>query len=352
MKFFLLNNKNRYMHTSSGLRFKNRTVKRTSPRFVSGSMTVETAIVLPLFLFFFINLLSSIEMIRLHGNIAMALHDSGSRLSYYGAFLTAPVKDMGKTGHGKIDDGNSPDEQLKNAENKKSEDNLVKSILKEIGDLSVSYIYVKNEMIDYLSEDYLDSSPIQGGADGLCFFESEILSEDDTVDIGVTYEVSPPIEIGKFFSFRMSNRYYAHLWNGYDVSGKEAGAEEDNQWVYITKDSEVYHLTTECTHLSLSVRPAPLANLKNERNTDGGKYSRCFICARGNAPDVIYLCDEGDKYHYSRECFTLKREYSAVKLKEVENTHRPCSRCGGKETSEYNTSEDHHGILTYYDVGA
>ena len=50
---------------------------------VPASMTVEAAIVLPLFLFFFLNLMSSIEMIRLHGNLQLALWETGNRMTVY-----------------------------------------------------------------------------------------------------------------------------------------------------------------------------------------------------------------------------------------------------------------------------
>ena len=51
----------------------------------SGSMTVEAAVVLPLFLFFFLNLGSAMEMIRLHSNLQLALLQVGNRLSVYGS---------------------------------------------------------------------------------------------------------------------------------------------------------------------------------------------------------------------------------------------------------------------------
>ena len=82
-------------HLSSGI------VRGALSRIVHGSMTVEAAVVLPLFFIFFINLSGAIEMIRLHGNISMALWDTGSDLGFYGALLTDPVKGMGKTGHKK-----------------------------------------------------------------------------------------------------------------------------------------------------------------------------------------------------------------------------------------------------------
>ena len=299
-------------------------VKRTLPRFIKGSMTVEAAVVLPLFLFFFISLSSSVEMIRLHGNMSLALMETGNKISYYGAFLKSPVKEMGMTGHIR-----GSEEEEKSNEKEGQESDPGRSLLEEIGDLTVSYAYVRNRIIEYLGSDYLDHSPIDGGSKGLSFFESEIFTDDDCVDIGVTYRVSPMIKFGDLFSFRMANRYYAHLWNGYDVN-PEKKTENEDETVYITKDSEVYHTSVACTYLRLSVRPASYSGLDFERNSSGGRYTRCLICARGEPPFIVYLCDEGDKYHYSKNCYTLKRSYEEVKLRDVAYTHRPCSRCGGK----------------------
>ena len=51
-------------------------------------MTVEAAILLPVFLFFFLNLLSFLEILRLHGKIEMGLWDVGSDLCLYSYAFT------------------------------------------------------------------------------------------------------------------------------------------------------------------------------------------------------------------------------------------------------------------------
>ena len=320
-------------------------VKRTLSRSVRASMTVETSIVMPLFLIFFINLSSAIEMIRLHGNMTTVLWNTGSDLAFYGALITEPVKEMGKTGHKSVDKEEevegSPSEEEKLNEEEKS---LGREIMKELGDLVVSYAYIKNRIIDYLGADYLENSPIRGGSDGLCMIESEIFTDEDIVDIGVTYSVSPPIDIGGLMSFRMSNRYYAHLWNGYRV-GKKEDEEEKDITVYVTKDSEVYHTSPRCTYLKLAIRPSTMSALSYERNADGSRYRRCLLCTWDDPPDTIYLCDEGEKYHFSRNCYALKRSYSAVKLSTVINTHRACSRCGGFHGFGKLDIGDKHGDL-------
>ena len=301
-------------------------IKRTFLHPITGSMTVETAMVLPLFLIFFVNLASSIEMIRLHSNISFALWDTGKKISYYGSFLSEPLKSLDKTGHNTSRD--EEDDGMKTEEEK----NTAETLTGELGDLVVSYTYIKNKVVEKLGNDYLESSPISGD---ISFWESDLF-KDDIVDITMTYKVSPPIMPEDLISFRMFNRYYAHLWNGYDVSGEGKDKEED-RIVYITKDSEVYHTNVNCTYLKLSVRPAAYSSLGEERNSDGGRYGRCLICGWGAAPSVVYICDEGGKYHYSRNCFSLRRSYTAVSLRSVRNTHRPCSRCGGS-----------HAILTFH----
>lgn len=315
-------------------------IKKALLHSVKGSMTVETSIVLPLFLILFVNLASSIEMIRLHSNLSYALWDTGKKISYYGSFLSDPLKGLDKTGHNKDETGKT---ELKTGEEKETADNLAG----EISDLVVSYTYIKNKIAGKLGNDYLERSPMTGG---ISFWESDLF-KDDIVDITMTYKVCPPIMPEELISFRMFNRYYAHMWNGYNVSGK-GREEEKDRIVYITKDSEVYHTNVNCTYLKLSVRPAAYTSLKDERNADGGKYGRCLICSLGAPPSVVYICDEGGKYHYSRNCFTLRRNYSAVSLRSVINTHRPCSRCGGTHALLDLHIEDWNHFIAYSGIGA
>lgn len=317
-------------------------IKKASSLSVGGSMTVEAAVVLPLFMVFFINLSCSVEMIRLHSNIDVALWNIGNDLTVYGALTTENMRELEKTGHpsdqtnketydyGATD--NIEDiwaEDYEKTEVAKKEENTGNTIVQEIADLVVSYTYIKNKIVEYLDDDYLNSSPLVNGTDSLQFYDSDIFTSNDTVVIVATYQVEPLINLDDFIRMRMSNSYYAHLWNGYNVGGV---AEDDNQskTVYVTENSQVYHTSVSCTYLMLSVRITSYDNLSEERNNEGGRYSQCLLCAGSGAPAFVYLCDEGSKYHYSRKCSALKRSYKAVSLASVVNTHRPCSRCGSE----------------------
>lgn len=334
--------------TRNKIHKKNRisSIKKASWFFIRGSMTVEATVVLPLFLFFFINLSASIEMIRLHSNMSLALWNIGNDFSIYGALTTDCMRNLGTTGHNGEDSGagnaigseeysgelwsgsNNTSYASNNTEVAVRENNVGTTIVQELGDLVVSYTYIKNRIIEYLGDDYLNNSPLAEGADSIQFFDSEIFTSNDTIVIITTYQVKPLIDLGDSFTMRMSNTYYSHLWNGYNVEGNSS-EDQTSRIVYITEDSEVYHTSTSCTYLRLAVRLCEYGLLGNERNRDGGRYYPCMFCVRSGHPAYVYLCDDGSKYHYSRNCLGLRRRFSVVSLSSVQDTHRPCSRCGG-----------------------
>ncbi len=264
-------------------------------RFCEASMTVEAAVVLPLFLIFFLALGSAMEMIRLHNNLEFALCDIGNRMSVYGYALTVPAKE----------------------EEQKEENGW----LSEIRDVAFSYAYVKKEIKDYLGEPYLEASPIVNGASGLDFWESEIWDGGEHFEILVTYKVAPFGKMAGVKGFRMANRYYGHLWNGYQIP---TGV------VYITENGVVYHEDEMCTHLFLSVRQVSLQEAYKSRNSKGEKYSPCEYCERIDVKEWVYITENGNRIHYKRDCTGLKRTIYEVSRDEVKE-YTPCNRCVKKQ---------------------
>lgn len=273
-------------------------------RKLHGGMTVEAAVALPVFLFFLLNLGCAIEMIRLHGNLQMALWETGHRLAVYGYAL---------------DD----EETLRSME---AEDG--NSWWRGMAGIAFSYTYIKNQIVDYLGEKYLETSPLSRGTEGLQFWESEVLHHNDEMEIVLTYGVSPWCSLAGFLPFRMANRYYAHIWNGYDIVGGSGGNEEELITVYVTETGKVYHMDRNCTHLCLSIREIAAGTEGSYRNENGGKYSECEKCRGETMAGVLYITREGDSFHYSRACSGLKRTVAAILLKDADG-YRPCSRCSG-----------------------
>lgn len=253
---------------------------------VAGSMTAEAAIVLPLFLFFFLNLGSAMEIIRLHNNLQLALWETGSRLAVYG--------------HA-VDSGN------------------------KITGIVLTYTYVKAQIVDYLGEEYLEASPLSYGAEGLQFWESDIWKADGTFEVVLTYGVSPLSSMAGFRSFRMANRYCGHLWTGYRIPGTSGGIQE--RYVYITETGQVYHTNAGCTHLALSISQVSYGEVPGSRNKQGERYEPCEKCSKWGCRGSVYITEEGDCYHFEKECPGLKRTVLFVPISEVAN-RRLCQRCG------------------------
>ena len=120
-------------------------IKRISLRMllkktIKASMTVETAMVLPLFCFFMIHMGSAIEMIRLHGNIEVALWNAGRQVGIYEDLLSGEE---------------SSDDSEKEGWNGKLEAAVL------------SYTYIKNQIASQLGEEYLEQAPLENGIEGL-----------------------------------------------------------------------------------------------------------------------------------------------------------------------------------------
>jgi len=276
----------------------------------AGSMTVEAAVVLPLFLFFFLNLGSAVEMVRLHSNLQLALWQAGNRLAVYGHILESIGEEDTAAGVETV----SAEEQIR----------LLDDIWSDVAGVALSYIYVKDRVEDYLGEEYLDASPLKRGVDSLQFPESSISRSEDCFEIVMTYQVAPLGSLSGFWPFRMANKYYGHFWNGYAV-GAAGNAEE---YVYVTENGQVYHEDRECTHLMLSTKQVSLWEARDAKNQEGEKYRACEACCEGLTFGQVYITEQGDCYHYRKSCLGLKRTVYKITISQAEE-YRACSRCVG-----------------------
>ena len=259
-------------------------ISRFSPfRGVKGSMTVEASMVLPLFLFFFLQMVGFMEMLRLHGNLQYGLWQAGKTLMLYGA---AP------------------------------------QMAEVIPEAAVSYVYVGGVLSGLLGSEYLENSPLTHGRLGINFLESDILTETGEIDLTITYQVSPKGRLLPFPYTRLANRFWGRAWTGYEIAGGEESAV-----AYVTEYGEVWHSTRECTYLLLSVREVASVGLDGYENVWGRSYVRCSFCTDGAMPGRVYVTEDGDCFHYKRNCLGLTRHIKSISQEKKEK-YRPCSRCG------------------------
>ncbi len=244
-----------------------------------GSLTIEAALVLPLFLFSMLALLSLLSLLLFSVRMQETLHQQ--------------TKYLAQQAYEKW----------------------------ETDDIAVQEAIVKD-----LEELRMKTPPIKDGMAGLNFAETD-LSDREFVKLAVSYEARLPYDLFHLFGYRFYQGGLMHTWIGYEkgIDGrKQIHAEE---YVYITKDSEVYHRDRECSHIRLSIREASAEEIDGLRNSSGGKYYSCEICHSSIGEVPLYITEDGDKYHNSLSCSGLKRTVTAIPISEV-GSRRPCSRCG------------------------
>ena len=124
-----------------------------------------------------------------------------------------------------------------------------------------------------------------------------------------------------------------HAWTGRsdeDAADYDTGSTND-PLVYVTEYQSVYHTSSLCTHLHLSIRQVAAGSLGSLRNSSGGRYHACEKCVgSGSSGSTVYITDQGDKYHNSLDCSGLTRSVQLVALSKVSDLHQ-CSRCAALE---------------------
>lgn len=186
-------------------------------------------------------------------------------------------------------------------------------------DKTISLPEVRDELADSLSdEDYLF---IENGNEGIDVSGS-MIDDPEYIYISVSCRLIPLTGSFGIIGVPFRRNCLAHIWCGY-----ENGFFPDGEYVYITDDSEVYHRDRECSHLRLTVNTATYDELPALRNNDGSRYRPCEFCKSYPSDGTIYVTPEGTKYHKSLTCSGLKRTVRAIRITET-GDRRPCSRCG------------------------
>jgi hypothetical protein len=275
---------------------KNIYSERVSP-FISfhASLTIEAALVLPIFIFAICFMMYFTEIVRVQAEIGNELYKQSKNLSIY-AYVYDRAQSNGIIASGKIED-------------------LVSGAL--------SNLYVKSKIKQELGDDYLDNNNIKSG---ISLILSSYMQEEDVIDILAIYKISIPCNFFQLNKIPVFQRARIRAWTGYEST---KNTKEQEEMVYITQNGTVYHKDPSCTHIHLSITEVSSSHVKDHRNSDGGKYYECELCGEEPNNGTVYITDTGDRYHNSRECSGLKRGVMAVPISQV-GGRSPCSRCGNE----------------------
>ena len=248
-----------------------------------GSLTIETALVLPLFLFGVFLLLSLLTSLQFTIAMESALRTEAKRLS----------------------------EQVYEPE----------------GQALLNEACVRRDITEALSESFT-RLPVRGGAEGIDYSGS-LLNNREIIILRAEYEWQLPFDLMGMFAQRAVNSCTQHTWIGYETGlyGLNKDGEEE---VYVARNGRVYHRNINCSHIKLKIYPTTGGEVDSLRNNNGGKYYPCEHCHAKKSDPRLYVAENGDRYHNSLSCSGLKRTIEVIPLSEaLSRGLGACKRCGG-----------------------
>ena len=162
---------------------------------------------------------------------------------------------------------------------------------------------------------------IEGGLLGLNFGKTEI--DDTYICLECKYKL---VSITPMFSdtlFRIHEKVRVRRYIGWNPK-----MEEDETYVYVTRNGKAYHLSEKCPYLKLSIQEVPRSSIKGRRAKDGSKYKKCSCVKKGMT--VVYITDYGNQFHGDLNCTDLRRHIRRIPIKEAEKDYHSCPKCGGR----------------------
>lgn len=252
---------------------------------ISGGLTIEAALVLPIFLFAVFLLLTPFQVMNQHRIVQSALEKTNQELSQYGYL----IQFMEQTDLGVLE----------------------KSAV-------LSYTYAN--LMPYLDQKICTNISLD---------QSEILADGETIDLVLSYRIRILVPLLGTHSLEQVNRSRRRIWsgstNGIGYHKNEETA--DQTMVYVGKGSTRYHKSRECHYLSNQLQTVSINTIDEQRNKNGGKYQACSVCG-GQSAGVVFIMPSGRHYHSNSQCAAIVATVRQVPLTQVEHLGA-CSYCSG-----------------------
>ncbi len=245
---------------------------------LNASMSVEAAVVVPLFLVFILGMASFLIMFGNHTEIQNGMRQAAETLTRRAYYLERT----------------------------------------EAESIGINPITVKSEIKKNMQNEE-DISAAYSTYD----------AESGILDMIVNYDYKIPFLPDKSNTLNNCQRLRCRAWIGSDMKeGISSGSKDSKNIVYVTETGTVYHKTKSCPYLDLSIHTAGSDEIADLRNESGAKYYGCPLCAKSGKPNSnVYITDYGTSWHNTISCSGLKRKIREVDIEDVGNL-KPCSKCG------------------------
>ncbi len=258
-------------------------------------LTVEAALILPIFLFAVLFFLYFFQLLYLQDSVQSGITEAGKFIARY--------------------------QQLTGVE--------------KLSDVT-KLVILKERFYEYLDEESINENCILGGIYGISLGTSKIDETNGQIEITAIYFIRFPIPFFADKTSMVTQRVRTRAFVGRTMKNQQGSVDTDKEpsnesedfLVYVTENGTVYHMDENCTHLKLTISGLRMEQLEDARNENGGKYKSCEKCVKNQwMEETVYITKEGDRYHNSLACSGLKRTVYAVYYSSVADK-RKCIRCG------------------------
>lgn len=310
--------------------------RKRALRFASctGSVTVETALVLPVFLCVLCGLMLLGSLLLTEARIQYALARTAD--VYAAQYAVERLADnqggsgSSSTGSGSLSAGQAGSSGSGGGSGSPSASQTGSASLSEkvrgLADGLLQKAGLQAVFHSVYEETSMDEICIRGGRAGIRLSVSSQGEEDATVKVSASYRLKIGIPFVGEYSFARQAQSMQRVFCGYVEHGDGKTGADSQGVVYVAEHGSVYHTSLSCTHICRRISGSSV-----DRILSGKKYQACDKCIHeGERPSVLYVTPYGEKYHSSLSCSGLKRTVKAIPKEEAEGM-RMCSRCAAKQ---------------------
>ena len=160
---------------------------------------------------------------------------------------------------------------------------------------------------------------IEGGAGGVSITADFFNREAAAIHVTAHYNAKIPLAFFAGGTIPVEQDVESYAWLGDEFM--DSGSTE--KIVYITPHGTVYHEDINCTYLKPMVYSEPVSNVTSLRNAGGEKYRECEACTKrsGITPASVYITRYGNRYHTNPNCVKIRHEVISVPVSKVAGRH-------------------------------
>lgn len=277
-------------------KFKCKAFLCASDNFSKGSLTLEAALVIPVFILFCSCIIYMFSVLNIETKLYKSMEQAARKSATSTYMAEIPYRD-------------SPTKAA-----------AIYS--------SVNAFFLKKHLFSDDLISFADSSYISGGHKGINFYLTSYNIKNHTIDFNISYKVKIPFIPLDALSFSVKQRLFFHTFSGEDISDKKG---DFTNYVYITLNGSVYHSSPYCTYLMKSASILS-EDTFNSIMTSKNSFSPCSNCVKKGSNTSNYLyCPSSCVYHTRYDCFYLNADIYKVTLESVYKDYKICSRCLKKQ---------------------